>query len=155
MSLFTSMMQKSLTSVILGLKPFKELLYAAQLKFYVRLSKQSNDRWSKDALRDNASGDWPSPYIKMLDAIKNEVGMSRWPVSVRHVDIVLGHHFLEGINSEIDRLHLPAFAPLIKRQRMDHVDESLQSQVGLSNSVSFISAGIIVYHMTFFLLQLV
>ena len=143
------------SSVILGLKPFKELLYAAQLKFYVRLSKQSNDRWSKDALRDNASGDWPSPYIKMLDAIKNEVGMSRWPVSARHVDIVLGHHFLEGINSEIDRLHLPALAPLIKRQRMDHVDESLQSQVGLSNSASFISAGIIVHHMTFFLLQLV
>ena len=41
------------TSVILGLKPFKELLYSAQLKYYVRLSKQPNDRWSKDAFLDN------------------------------------------------------------------------------------------------------
>ena len=63
------------TSVILGLKPFKELLYAAQLKFYVRLSNQSNDRWSKDALLDNLCGEWKSPYIKMLGDIRQEVGI--------------------------------------------------------------------------------
>ena len=117
------------TSVILGLKPFKERLYSAQLKFYVRLSNQSNDRWSKDALRDHSSGDWPSPYLKMLGEIKQEVGMARWPASARHVDIVLSHHFLEGTNSEIRRLDLPALAPLSKRMRMDYVNESLESQV--------------------------
>ena len=117
------------SSVILGMKPFKELLYSAQLKFYVRLSKQSNDRWSKDAFLDNICGRWPSPYIKMLGEIKQEVGLSKWPVSNRHVDIVLSHHFLEGTNAEIQRLHLPALMPLSKRQRMSHVNESVESQV--------------------------
>ena len=117
------------TSVLLGLKPFKELLYSAQLKFYVRLSKQPNDRWSKDALLDNLSGGWPSPYIKMLGEIKQEVGMFKWPVSTRHVDIVLSHHFMEQTNSEVRRLKLPALAPLAKRQRMCHVNESTESKV--------------------------
>ena len=117
------------TSVILGMKPFKELLYSAQLKFFVRLSKQSNDRWSKDAFLDNICGGWPSPYIKMLGEIKHEVGLFKWPVSNRHVDIVLSHHFMEETNAEIRRLHLPALMPLSKRQRMSHVNESIESQV--------------------------
>ena len=117
------------SSVILGLKPFKELLYSAQLKFYVRLSKQSNDRWSKDAFLDNICGGWPSPYIKMLGEIKQEVGMFKWPVSNRHVDIILSHHFMEVTNSEIQRLNLPALAPLSKRQRMSFVNESSESKV--------------------------
>ena len=121
------------TAVILGLKSFKELLYSAQLKFYVRLSNQSNARWSKDALRDNISGGWPSPYIKMLSKIKQEVGMFKWPVSFRHVDIVLNHHFLESTNSEMRRLNLPALLPLSKRQRMNHVNESPESKVLLPN----------------------
>ena len=117
------------SSVILGLKPFKELLYSAQLKYYVRLSKQPRDRWSKDALLDNISGGWPSPYIKMLGKIKQEVGMFKWPVSNRHVDIVLSHHFMEETNSEMRRLKLPALVPLAKRQRMSHVNESVESKV--------------------------
>ena len=128
------------SSVILGLKPFKELLYAAQLKFYVRLSKQPNARWSKDALLDNISGGWKSPYIRMLGEIKQEVGMLKWPISNRHVDIVLSHHFMEEMNSEIRRLQLPALVPLSKRQRMSHVNESQESQVCvevLSPYVSF------------------
>ena len=117
------------TPVLLGLKPFKELLYSAQLKFYVRLSKQSKDRWSKDAFLDNICGGWPSPYIKMLGDIKKEVGLFKWPVSNRHVDIVLSHHFMEVTNSEIQRLNLPALVPLSKRQRMSHVNESPGSKV--------------------------
>ena len=117
------------SSVILGQKTFKELLYSAQLKFYVRLSNQPNDRWSKDALLDNLCGGWASPYIKMLGDIKQEVGMFRWPVSSRHVDIVLSHHFMEETNSAIRRLHLPALMPISKRQRMSHVNESSESQV--------------------------
>ena len=117
------------SSIILGLKPFKELLYSAQLKFYVRLSKQPKDRWSKDALLDNLCGGWPSPYVKMLGAIKQEVGMLKWPVSYRHVDIVLSHHFMEETNSQMRILNLPALVPLAKRQRMSHVNETVESQV--------------------------
>ena len=47
------------------------------------------------------------------------------------MDIVLQHHFLEKTNAEIDRLNLPAFEPLAKKRRLEHVNESLNSQVGL------------------------
>ena len=76
----------------------------------------------------------------MLGEIKQEVGMLKWPISNRHVDIVLSHHFMEETNSEIRRLQLPALVPLSKRQRMSHVNESQESQVGvevLSPYVSF------------------
>ena len=118
-------------SVILGLKPFKQLLYSSQLKYYLRLTKMNDDRWAKDALYDNILGGWNSPYVRLLGDIRTEVGMTRWPVSVNHVDTVLNHHFLSETNAEIDRLSLPALEPLTKRARMEHVDESFESQVTL------------------------
>ena len=117
------------TPAILGLKSFKELLYSTQLKFFVRLFNQPNDRWSKDALLDNIFGGWTSPYLNHLASIRSEVCMDRWPVSVKEVDVVLEHHFLKVTNDEIERLSLPALEPLAKRRRMDHVNESLDSQV--------------------------
>ena len=117
------------TPAILGLKSFKEQLYSLQLKYFVRLFNQPDDRWSKDALLDNIFGGWTSPYLNLLASIRNEVGMIRWPVSSKEVDIVLEHHFLKETNMEVERLSLPALEPLTKRRRMDHVNESLESQV--------------------------
>lgn len=117
------------TPAILGIKSFREMLYSAQLKYFVRLFNQPDDRWSKDALLDNIHGGWISPYLNYLASIRNEVGMDRWPVSVKEVDIVLQHHFLEKTNAEIERLAFPALEPIAKRRRMEHVNESLDSQV--------------------------
>ena len=117
------------TPAILGIKSFKEQLYSVQLKYFVRLFNQPDDRWSKDALLANIFGGWTSPYLNLLASIRNEVGMVRWPVSLREVDIGLEYHFLKEVNTEIDRLSLPALEPLAKRRRMDHVNESLESQV--------------------------
>ena len=114
---------------ILGIKPFKHLLYSAQLKFYVRLSKQGDERWSKDALLDHLVGGWSSPYLKLLLNIKNEVGMDQWPISETFVDIVLDYHFVSVANEELGRLSLPAFEPVSKRMRMSHVNESDVSKV--------------------------
>ena len=117
------------TPAILGLKSFREQLYSVQLKYFVRLFNQPDDRWSKDALLANMFGGWISPYLNLLASIRNEIGMVRWPVSLKEVDIGLEYHFLKGTNTEIDRLSLPALEPLPKRRRMDHVNESLESQV--------------------------
>ena len=117
------------TPAILGLKSFKELLYSTQLKYFVRLFNQPDDRWSKDALLDHIFGGWNSPYLSHLASVRNEVGMDRWPVSVKEVDIILDYHFTKVINDEIERLSLPALEPLAKRRRMDHVNESQDSQV--------------------------
>ena len=116
-------------AAILGLKPFKQLLYTSQLKYYLRLTRMSADRWAKDALMDNILGGWRSPYVQLLGDIRSEVGLMRWPVSDNHVETVLNNHFLAETNAEIARLALPALEPLAKRARMEHVDESVESQV--------------------------
>ena len=89
----------------------------------------SDDRWAKDALLDHLGGGWASPYVRLLTDIKNEVGMFRWPQSKAHIDAALAGHFLMETNKEIQRLDLPALEPLAKRARMEHVNESLESQV--------------------------
>ena len=97
----------------------------------MRLSKQGEERWSKDALIDHLVGNWSSPYLQLLLDIKTEVGMDRWPISDNYVDIVLDSHFLSEMNKEISRLSLPALEPLPKRIRMSHVNESAESKVTL------------------------
>ena len=78
-------------------------------------------------------GGWYSPYIKYIGAIKEEVGMRKWPANAKHVDAALNRHFLLKTNSEIERLSTPALEPLAKRARMEHVDESEESQVTFTN----------------------
>ena len=121
------------TTTILGVKSFKEVLYSAQLRYLVRLFKQDSRRWSKDAFLDHLEGGWASPYVKYMGEIRLEVGLSRWPHSCSEVSNALDYHFLQVNNEQIERLSLPALEPLPKRARMEHVDESENSQVLICN----------------------
>jgi hypothetical protein len=114
---------------ILGLKCFKHLVYAAKLKFYVRVMKMSNERWSKDALLDHLSGVWRSPYVESIVAIKRELGIIQTPVSAKHVDLLLDDFFLTETNKRIVSLGLPALHLLSRLRLRDHVDESEESKV--------------------------
>ena len=119
------------TTTILGAKSFKELLYTAQLKNLARLFKQDSRRWSKDAFLDHLDGGWPSPYVKYMGEIRFELGLTRWPRCNKEIETALSHHFLQVNNEQIERLSLPALEPLPKRARMEHVNESEDSQVGV------------------------
>ena len=121
------------TSTILGVKTFRELLYSAQLRYLVRLFKQDNRRWSKDAFLDHLEGGWASPYIKYMGEIRFDLGLLRWPRSNKEIDIALTYHFLKENNDQIEHLSLPALEPLAKRARMEHVNESDNSQVRVIN----------------------
>ena len=117
------------TTAILGVRPFKELLYSAQLRFLVRLFKQDASRWSKDAFIDHLEGGWSSPYIKYMGEIRFELGLPRWPRDNKEVNLALKSHFENKLNEEIQRFSLPALEPLPKRARMSFVNESKESQV--------------------------
>ena len=65
----------------------------------------------------------------MMGEIRFEVGLSRWPRSSREIENALDFHFLRVTNEQVERLSLPALEPLAKRARMEHVDESENSQV--------------------------
>ena len=117
------------TEVLLGMKSVKHVLYASQLKFYLRVQKQPSSRWSKDALLDHLRGSWHSPYIKHIHEVKKEVGMFRGPVSSRHVDLVLNFHFLRVLNEKVSNTNLPALMRVSELGVANHVDESIESQV--------------------------
>ena len=116
-------------SSILGIKPFREQLYTAQLKYLLRLFNQDSRRWSKDAFLDHLNGTWNSKYIKYMTDLRDEVGLKRWPRSIKEIKLSLEAHFLKRTNDEIDRLDLPALEPLAKRARMEFVNETKESQV--------------------------
>ena len=115
--------------VILGLKTVREVLVSMQLKYYVRLVKQSKCRWSHDALLAHLMQGWRSPYIDHITNLKDEVGLLVSPVSVRHVDIVVEAHFLDKLNQKIADSDFPALDMVEKRSMALHVDESIESQV--------------------------
>ena len=115
--------------VLLGLRPVRQILYSTQLKFYLRVQKQDGSRWSKDALLDHLQGKWHSPYIQFIHKIKQEVGMNRGPISLRHVDLVLDYHFLKELNNKIFKLDLPGLSRVSKLEMKKYVDESQESQV--------------------------
>ena len=117
--------------VLLGTRPFRDELYAMQLKFYLRLQQQDNGRWSKDALLDHLKGSWASPYIKHIVEIKKEVGMAQGPVSRKHVDIVVDHYSLQKLNDKLYNLDLPALRRITKFSVAPHVNESEESQVSI------------------------
>ena len=117
------------TEALLGIKPVRQVLYSAQLKFYLRIQKQERSRWSKDALLDHLQGKWHSPYIQNICKIKKEVGMDRGPVSNRHVDMVLDYHCRKRLNDRIYKADLPGLLRVSSLERADHVDETQGSQV--------------------------
>ena len=59
----------------LGLKPFKQVLYERQLKFFFRLLFLNNRMWSHQALLDHMSGTWASPYLSYIHDVRAEIGV--------------------------------------------------------------------------------
>ena len=114
---------------LLGLKPFKEVLYSTQLNFFFRLLNQGNNRWSKDAFLSNIRNGWKSPYIGYIAKIMKEVNMWRAPVSLKHIEIVTGHYFMRQLNLKIASLNLPVLQTQKTRCRAKHMNESDESKV--------------------------
>ena len=124
------------TTAILGVAPFKETLYSAQLRYLVKLFKQDDQRWSKDAFLDHFLGNWNSPHLKYMFEIKEELNLLKWPTTTKEVEVALRHHFLEVTNQDIEKLSLPALRPLDRRERMEFANESRESQVDYSTITS-------------------
>ena len=59
----------------LGMKPFRQLLYERQLKFFFRILYQDSSRWSHQAILDHMSGTWSSPYMSYMYSIRSELGV--------------------------------------------------------------------------------
>ena len=122
---------------MLGLKPMRQLIYSAQLKFFLRTSKLPDSRWSKMAMMALLQTRKSTPYTAYMARIRMEMGMARSPVSNKHVDIVLDHHFLARTNQAIRAFNLPGLGQLDELRRRRHVCENKNSEV--SDPLSFLS----------------
>ena len=111
----------------LGLKPFRQLLFERQLKFYFRALFLHEDRWVHQALMDHLSGGWVSPYLLHISSIRATLGL----YSATSVQGVFKNsvcdYFLSSINSSASSHQW--IMPLKKLKRKDYVCESLLSAV--------------------------
>ena len=105
---------------ILGLRSVREVLYGRQPQFIVRVRDQDPSRWSHDAYLAHLDY-WPSPILDNYDKLKAEVGMTASPMSLRHIDIVLSHHFLGKLNQGIEGLDTRGLEQVDKLKRLRHL----------------------------------
>jgi hypothetical protein len=117
------------SQVVLGLKPVRQVAWAAQLGYYVRLLRQDSRRLSKDAFLDHLSGTWDSPYMRYISRVKREIGVVCGPLTPAHVKMVLNIHFLGVTNARISSLAIPTLRPLRGMRRLSCVNETSESQV--------------------------
>ena len=111
----------------LGLKPFKQLLYERQIKFFFRLLYLPANRWSHQALLEHLSGVWVSPYMSYMCSIRSELGIfsstnipSFWkPLSSKY--------FIEASNSALSGYKW--IRPILSLTRASYVCENELSSV--------------------------
>ena len=108
----------------LGLKPFRQLLYEHQLKFYARVLKLDSSRWVKQALLDHQSLSWASPYISHIHAVKVKLGLFEQPLSDSRLLAFTDRYFVSATNRALAALSLPWIAPIKSFKRKQYVQES-------------------------------
>ena len=106
----------------LGLKPFKQLLFECQLKFYFRAMYLHKDRWVHQALLDHLSGGWASPYVHYISNIRGSLSMFEPVPAPSLMRNQIGEHFLADMNTKIAALNW--VLPVEKFSRALYVSES-------------------------------
>jgi hypothetical protein len=102
----------------LGMKPFRQLLYEHQLKFYIRVLNLDEKRWVKQALLDHLSMSWTSPYISYMLNIRSRLGLFELPMSRTRLLSFTKDFFTCSTNFALSALSLPWLRPIkcFKRQ---------------------------------------
>ena len=111
----------------LGLKPFKQLLFERQLKFYFRALFINKDRWVHQALLDHLSGDWISPYMQHIADIRGKMNLFEAVPAPSSLKPLVGEYFLEQINLSISSFRW--IQPLESLNRAGYVCENENSPV--------------------------
>ena len=113
----------------LGMKPFRQLLYEHQLKFYIRVLNLDNKRWVRQALLDHLLLSWPSPYISHILAVRKKIGLFELPMSHGRLLKFTNEYFLCSTNAVLASLSLPWLKPIKAFKRQLYVKEAEASAV--------------------------
>ena len=111
----------------LGLKPFRQVLYEHQLKFYIRVLNMDNNRWVKQALLDHLSLQWRSPYLKYINGIRSKLGLYEMPMQSSRLLRFMKEFFVVSTNQALASLSMPWLNPVKLYRRQIYVRESPHS----------------------------
>ena len=115
------------SQVDLGMKPFRQVLYEHQLKFYSRLMNLDDSRWVKQAFLDHLSLRWNSPYIAYIISVRLRLGLYEIPMCARRILRFTSDYFVRLTNSSLAALSLPWLLPVKKLSRQIYIQESAAS----------------------------
>ena len=111
----------------LGLKPFKQLLFEYQLKFYFRALFIDQNRWVHQALIDHLSGAWTSPYLQHIARIRGTLGIFSPVPAPTQMKSITGAYFLAQINTITSSIS--SLLPIENLSRSYYVCENQNSSV--------------------------
>ena len=113
----------------LGLKPFRQVLYEHQLRFYVRVLNLDSSRWVKQALLEHLSLQWHSPYLAYILGIRSRLGLFEMPMQPTRLTRFCKEYFVSTTNQALSSLALPWLKPISLYRRQLYVKESPHSVI--------------------------
>ena len=93
--------------VDLGMKPFRQVLYESQLKFYIRVLRLPESFWVKQALLDHLSLRWKSPYLDYILKMRTKLGLYELPMMIPKLLRFTSTFFVSLTNTSLSGLSLP------------------------------------------------
>lgn len=125
----------------LGMKPFRQVLYEHQLKFYTRVLNLSEKRWVHQAMLDHLSSQWSSPYIGYLAKIRSSIGLYELPMASSTLLSFMNKYFLSQANSRLSSLSLPWLSPIKRFARQEYTREGMASATLASFRFDMVNIG--------------
>ena len=111
----------------LGLKPFRQLLFERQLKFYFCVLFLHEDRWVHQAMMEHLSGSWQSPYVMHISHVRAALGVFFATSDPGKLKKSVGDYFLASVNRSASSLTW--IMPLMSFSRASYVCENVLSTV--------------------------
>ena len=111
----------------LGLKPFRQLLFERQLKFYFRALYINEERWVHQALMDHLSNSWTSPYLSYISNIRGTLKLFSPVPAPSVMKSLISEYFIAKINIQLGSNKW--LLPITKLTRASYVSENEFSSV--------------------------
>ena len=104
--------------MLLGVPSIKQLIYATQLKYFLRLTQMPTSRYAAQALLEHETGGWRSPYLANMARIQVDIGLLHLPPVPQCIDKVVEDVFQERLKVKVKSLSsIPVLRQEVKKER--------------------------------------
>ena len=89
---------------MLGAPTFKQMIYTAQLKAFLRMTQLASSRYAAQALLEHEVGGWKSPYLENMARIQMDLGILQLPPAKENIDKVVESLFERRLKEKVESL---------------------------------------------------